>query len=344
MDATTEQMPYGDPGQRPAPPGQPWAGVPGAGRHGRGPIGPRPSDPRPTTEALAIAALWCSIAGILLGLPTALGIVFGFMARARIRRSEGGRRGSGLALAGIIVGTTAVVVWGAGVLGAVFQFPNDQQLAQGELLPGTAYPAGWASLGAGNYVSDAGYFDGDSPLQVAQVTACLGMGSGHVDANPVEAEGLTRAPISPVFAVHGTTYPEVTVDDSVDVFPSSGQAGAEVEAAGRRGAVTCAFRYWGSSVTAALADQVGLGPTEKAGLPTVRPARAPTRAGRRDADESFSFPYAYEGRTVTVYVDWVTVQVGRSDSVLSFTDLGAPVSSRVIDRLSRAAADQMAGG
>jgi uncharacterized membrane protein len=51
----------------------------------------------------------CSCAGILLiGLPSVVGIALGFVARAKIRQSNGAQRGDGLAVAGIIVGFVVV--------------------------------------------------------------------------------------------------------------------------------------------------------------------------------------------------------------------------------------------
>jgi Domain of unknown function (DUF4190) len=61
------------------------------------------------TNGLAVASLVCSCAGIvLLGVPSIVGIVLGFVARAKIRQSNGEERGDGLALAGIIVGLVVV--------------------------------------------------------------------------------------------------------------------------------------------------------------------------------------------------------------------------------------------
>ena len=55
------------------------------------------------TNGLAIASLVCSCVGLLLH-PAIAGIVFGFVAQAQIRRSNGLQKGNGLAIAGIIVG------------------------------------------------------------------------------------------------------------------------------------------------------------------------------------------------------------------------------------------------
>ena len=63
------------------------------------------------TNGLAIASLVCSCAGILFfGVPGILGIIFGFVARSQIRRSNGSQGGDGLALAGIIVGFAWIAI------------------------------------------------------------------------------------------------------------------------------------------------------------------------------------------------------------------------------------------
>jgi hypothetical protein len=61
-----------------------------------------PWAPPPTTNGLAIASLVLSIL-TLFGIGSILGIIFGFVSRGQIRRSNGAQKGAGLALAGIIV-------------------------------------------------------------------------------------------------------------------------------------------------------------------------------------------------------------------------------------------------
>jgi len=56
------------------------------------------------TNGLAIAALICGCAGFILFIPGVLAIIFGFIARGQIRRSNGQQTGDGMAIAGIIVG------------------------------------------------------------------------------------------------------------------------------------------------------------------------------------------------------------------------------------------------
>lgn len=67
---------------------------------------PRP----PRLDGMAIAAILCGAGGLLCGLSPVLGLVFGFVARSRIRSSNGELTGGGLALAGIIVSALMLVV------------------------------------------------------------------------------------------------------------------------------------------------------------------------------------------------------------------------------------------
>ena len=61
-----------------------------------------------------IASLVCSCVGIipfLFGVPCILGVIFGFVSRSQIRRSQGTQGGGGLALAGIIVGFSLIGIF-----------------------------------------------------------------------------------------------------------------------------------------------------------------------------------------------------------------------------------------
>jgi hypothetical protein len=56
----------------------------------------------------------CACAGIIpifFGIPCILGIIFGFVSRSQIRKSNGTQQGSGLALAGIIVGFSLIALF-----------------------------------------------------------------------------------------------------------------------------------------------------------------------------------------------------------------------------------------
>jgi hypothetical protein len=70
------------------------------------------------TNGMAVASLVCACAGIipfLFGIPAILGVIFGFVARGQIRRTNGVRGGGGLALAGIIVGFSLIALFILGV-------------------------------------------------------------------------------------------------------------------------------------------------------------------------------------------------------------------------------------
>ena len=101
------------PSQLPAPyqPGPyPYPAAQSPYQPGQGP----PWVPAPQTSGLAVASLACSCAGvipILFGVPCILGIIFGFVSRSRIKRSQGALGGSGLALAGIIVGFSLIGIF-----------------------------------------------------------------------------------------------------------------------------------------------------------------------------------------------------------------------------------------
>ncbi len=124
-----QSTPPANPGQAPTyggtwagTPAQPTAGPPaypstpgGAGAYPPSGYGqPLPYGTpavRKRNNRLAIASLVCSCAGILfLGVPGILGIIFGFVARSQIRKSNGTQGGDGLALAGIIVGFAWIAI------------------------------------------------------------------------------------------------------------------------------------------------------------------------------------------------------------------------------------------
>lgn len=64
----------------------------------------------PKNNGLAIAAMVCSFFFWIYGLGAILGIVFGFIARSQIKKSNGTQRGEGMALAGIIIGFAGLVI------------------------------------------------------------------------------------------------------------------------------------------------------------------------------------------------------------------------------------------
>ena len=99
------------PGYGPPPPGYPppppGYGPPPPGYGGWGP------PPQRRTNGLAIASMICGIVGCFYGIPAILAIVFGFIARSQIRKNP--QEGSGMALAGIILGFVWIVVIVGGI-------------------------------------------------------------------------------------------------------------------------------------------------------------------------------------------------------------------------------------
>lgn len=72
------------------------------------------------TNPFAIASLICSLVGVIpfFGIVgVVLGIVFGFVARAQIRHTGGVQEGSGLAVAGIIIGFVITALWVVALVG-----------------------------------------------------------------------------------------------------------------------------------------------------------------------------------------------------------------------------------
>lgn len=95
--------------------GQPAYGTSPAPYGGYGyPGGYAPAPASPPTNAMAIAALVCSLAGIFTCISAPVGAILGHVARRQIR--ERGEGGDGMALAGVVVGwiLTGLFIVGCG--------------------------------------------------------------------------------------------------------------------------------------------------------------------------------------------------------------------------------------
>jgi len=105
--------PYGAP---PAYPSAAVYGYPPGGAYGF------PAIPR--NNGLAVASMVCSFFFWVYGIPAVLAIIFGFIARSQIKRSNGAERGGGMALAGIIIGFVGIALGVALVIIVVVALHN----------------------------------------------------------------------------------------------------------------------------------------------------------------------------------------------------------------------------
>src|SRR5664280_533089 len=161
------------------------------------------------------------------------------------------------------------------------------------------------------------------------------------DPAPAEAEDQayvdTRAPSS---STYGSS---LWMADVVDVYPTIAGAVLDAEAARNPKALACLFRYWGPGLSGPNSDLgAGLGQGEVDSIPTVLDRTAPVMPGN-DSDNEWSVHYTYHGTQGTIYVDWVTVQRGRSESVPWLSNLGSPVPDRLIAEMTAAAQHQLTG-
>lgn len=277
-------------------------------------------------DRFAVWSLVCSIAGFVTGLTAILGIVFGFVARARITRSEESSKGRTLAMSGIILGLVALVWATVAIVVAIREADgNDLALATSQLLPKSVYPAGWQGEGTELGNDGANYFAGTTPDMVTSLEGCLHMRPAPVDANPTEA---TDQPYEPNKGLN------VSVNDTVDVFSSTAAAATDAIASGKPNSLTCLFQVWGSGDSP---RPLGYSLSEV----TSRVRRLPPLVSH---DSDVEVRYTYPVRSTDVfYEDYVTVQRGRSEINLDILDDGAPAPSSLIAYFARAAAKQLGG-
>jgi Domain of unknown function (DUF4190) len=118
---------YGDPTYGPASYGAPSGGVPSYGTAPYDPYayGGYPPPRPPGTNGKAIASLVTSLAGLTFcGLPSIVGLILGIIAMRECKRT--GQEGHGMALAGVIIGALAtllfvvvVIVYAIGITAAL---------------------------------------------------------------------------------------------------------------------------------------------------------------------------------------------------------------------------------
>ncbi len=225
-------------------------------------------------------------------------------------------------------GTTAGSSGTSGSQGSGSGGQSDAALARSELLPATSYPGGWKAQGASSENTSASFFGGMAQGDLNQLTSCLGVSASSIDTSPVEAA-------SPEYDDPSSN---VTVANTVEVYPTTAKAAADVLAAGDPKAASCGQQLITSNLTQQIAKSVGNGAS--VGQVTVASATVP-RFGDNDAALAITVPITEQGVSVQVVVEFVVVQKGRSESVLMFTNTGAPAPANVVNRLVSAAAARL---
>jgi len=221
-------------------------------------------------------------------------------------------------------GTGSPAASGPASLGPTTTTAADVSLARSELVPASEFPTGWQGQGSGSENTGASFFGGATAGEVGQIASCLGISTAHVDTKPAEAaEQQYDDPSS-----------NLTVADTVEVFPSVVEAQTDVGAAASPKAPTCVAQIAGARAKKSLPNGMTIGTISAAAVP-IPPY------GDRDAAVAIHFPFTYQGASGTLYLEFVVVQKGRSESNLQFTNIsGAPPSS-IVDPLAQDAANAL---
>ena len=266
-----------------------------------------------------MASIVCSVAGFVTGVTAILGIVFGFVARYRIKKARGATKGLRLALAGILLGI-AGVAWAIVILEVAVRAADDAplNLALSELMTRSAYPPGWKGQGSETQNVDANYFTSwFSPAQVQQLGTCLHMSTADVQTDPAEAAEQE----------YDSPGGETSANETIDVFSSTAAAAADALASGKRDAVSCQFQVASGGLRFAGDPSRGLTATTRM-IPPI---------GAHDSDIEVRYPYPENSQDI-FYDDYVTVQQGTSEVNLEISTETTPPTSSLILRLARTAA------
>ncbi|MGP0030214.1 MAG: hypothetical protein ACLPVF_06875 [Acidimicrobiales bacterium] len=239
-------------------------------------------------------------------------------------------RRAALALTGVVVMIVALA--GVSVVSAAppheSSHASSEALARAEVLPASAYPKGWKGQGSDSNFTDASFFGAATPSDVQLMTDCLAISAKNINTDPVEVAAPS----------YGNPNGALTVSDSVEVYQNTAQAVADVTAAGNENIPTCVAKLEGANFTQATLEGFGEGSTLSGPLAVTLGHLPPV--GSHDAFYAVTIPVTDQGLTGTTYSDFVYVQKGRSESVLSIFDDGPPPAG-LIDRLAKAAAGRL---
>jgi hypothetical protein len=181
----------GDPFTQQGPPGPP--GAPGR------PGGPGEQAGTGKTDGFAIASLLLGLAGITI-IGAVLGIVFGIMALRRIGRT--GRRGRGMAIAGLVFSVVWLLLIGAFFVFGSGKSPTQPSASGGHSSPPTAQPS--ASAGHGSLSTNVFALHPGQCFQNPPASQTV-LGVTYVTVVPCTKPHNAQAFVQ--FTVKGTTWP-----------------------------------------------------------------------------------------------------------------------------------------
>lgn len=205
----------------------------------------------------------------------------------------------------------------------------DKALAHLELLSPSSYPKGWQGQGPKSTDPQTSFWAGDSASEVRQMSSCLGIGTSHVDTNPAEADAQT----------YFDNNSGNSVVDTVDVFPSTAFAVADVADAANAKFPDCLTTLLGPDIISGTLQSFGKGAKAVGKLVITHQTIPPT--GGTDSYVQFALPVSYQGITGTFYSDFIAIQKGRSESTLLFQNQGIKPPASIIDCLVKDAAARM---
>jgi hypothetical protein len=198
-------------------------------------------------------------------------------------------------------------------------------LARQQLLPPSSFPKGWKAQGPETANDSASFFSGAEVSDVRAMANCLGMGTRHIDTTPTEA--ASRAYDDPAS--------DLAVTNTVDVYPSTVDAATDAGAAANPNAPRCLVRFAAPEIAKSIPRGATAG--------NVTAVTAPVGLlGSHRAHVVISFPFTYKGVSANLYIEQVLVQLGRSESVLQFVNIGSRAPPSLVATLARSAAGRLA--
>jgi hypothetical protein len=145
------------------------------------------------------------------------------------------------------------------------------------------------------------------------------MGSSGVDTNPVEYADQEYADPTGL----------LSANDTVDVFPTTAAAEADVQAAASPRAPRCVLSVESSGIAQGFAS----GTTAAVGVVRVDSVTVPA-AGNQATGMRIDIPFTTNGTSSTSYETFIEVRKGRSVSVLVLSGTGSPPSAQLIAQMS----------